>query len=165
LHLARRLGERRSFVATAQAIDDEMRQRIDRHRIERGEDFTTIEEPVDVPSTLAAISDADVVVVDCLTLWLSNLLVRNETEDRIEQRLDALIAAARAAPFHVVFVSNEVGMGVVPESKLGRSFCDVSGHAHQRLGDAMDEIYVGILGTILRLKPGPVEIANSRVPA
>jgi adenosylcobinamide kinase/adenosylcobinamide-phosphate guanylyltransferase len=162
LRLARRLGERRWFVATAQPLDLEMRQRIERHRADRGADFTTIEEPTEIATALEGIPDqSDVVVVDCLTLWLSNLLVRGETEDRIEERLDALLAAVRRAPFHLIFVTNEVGMGVVPESPLGRLFRDLSGRTHQRLSPAMDELYVAALGTILRLRPSSMEVQSS----
>ena len=162
LHLARHLGERRWFVATAQALDLEMQQRIARHQAERGADFTTIEEPVEVAAALDDVAGADVVVVDCLTLWLSNLLVRGENQRRIHERLDTLTAAIHRARFHLILVTNEVGMGLVPETPLGRLFRDVSGHAHQRLSQEMDEVYVAILGTILRLKPGPVEVRPSR---
>lgn len=158
LHLARRLGERRRFVATAQALDLEMQRRIARHRAERGTDFTTTEEAVEIPAFLDAVDDADVVVVDCLTLWLSNLLVRGESEGRIQERLSRLAAAVHGAQFHLILVTNEVGMGVVPETPLGRLFRDVAGHTHQRLSGEADEVYVAILGTILRLKPAPVMI-------
>jgi adenosylcobinamide kinase/adenosylcobinamide-phosphate guanylyltransferase len=161
LHLAHRLGEQRWFVATAQALDPEMQQRIDRHRAERGSAFTTIEEPVELVAALDGVpGSADVVVVDCLTLWLSNLLLRGETEQDLHVRLETLSAALHRVPFHLIFVSNEVGMGVVPESALGRLFRDVTGRTHQHLVPHMDEIYAAILGTILRLKPGPVAVQS-----
>ena len=161
LRLARRLGPRRLFVATAEAHDAEMRARIAQHRNERGSDFETLEEPFDVPELLLRI-EADVVVLDCLTLWLSNMLCRGDGQDGVERHLDALVAALERRAFDAVVVTNEVGMGVVPETALGRTFRDLSGIAHQRVGRLADEIYLGALGTMLRLKPGPV-VAVDRV--
>jgi len=155
---ARRIGTRRVFVATAEALDEEMRLRVAAHRSDRGDDFRTIEEPVALPHALASIVDADVVVVDCLTLWLSNLLVRGATGD------DALVSAAElarvmaAAPFATVVVTNEVGMGIVPENALARAFRDVAGAVHQRLARDAHEVYVAVVGTVLRVRPGPVEM-------
>ncbi|WP_437279172.1 bifunctional adenosylcobinamide kinase/adenosylcobinamide-phosphate guanylyltransferase [Sorangium sp. So ce375] len=164
LSLARSLGERRAFIATAEAFDDEMRARIDAHVLERGDAFVTVEEPIALPERIASLSGVDVVVVDCLTLWLSNLLLRDETEGRalgpIEERIEALAAAVESATPHVVLVSNEVGMGVVPESRLGRAFRDLSGRAHQRLGRSATELYVAVMGAILRLRPGPVALVG-----
>jgi adenosylcobinamide kinase/adenosylcobinamide-phosphate guanylyltransferase len=159
LERARRLGARRVFVATAEALDDEMRARIDRHRCERGADFRTVEAPLAVAETLRRIdgADADVVVVDCLTLWLSNLLVGGASVADIGARVDDVAAAAGERRFHTLLVTNEVGMGIVPEAPLARAFRDVAGRAHQRLAAAADEIYFGALGTILRLRPAPVE--------
>lgn len=161
LALARSLGERRAFIATAEPFDEEMRARIDAHVRERGDAFTTVEEPIALPERIAALSGVvDVVVIDCLTLWLSNLLLRDEPEDRIEERIEALAAAVEAATPHVVLVSNEVGMGVVPESLLGRVFRDFAGRTHQRLGRSASELYVAVMGVILRLRPGPVAVVG-----
>lgn len=164
LSLARSLGERRAFIATAEPFDDEMRARIDAHARERGDAFVTLEEPVALPERIASLTGVDVVVVDCLTLWLSNLLLRDETEgrepERIETRIEALAAAVESARPHVVLVSNEVGMGVVPESRLGRVFRDLAGRAHQRLGRSASELYVAVMGAILRLRPGPVALVG-----
>ncbi|WP_438026727.1 bifunctional adenosylcobinamide kinase/adenosylcobinamide-phosphate guanylyltransferase [Sorangium sp. So ce233] len=164
LSLGRSLGARRAFIATAESFDDEMRARIAAHARERGDEFTTIEEPVALPERIAALSGVDVVVVDCLTLWLSNLLLRDETEgrelDRIEARIEDLAAAVESATPHVVLVSNEVGMGVVPESRLGRAFRDLAGRAHQRLNRSASELYVAVMGAILRLRPGPVALVG-----
>jgi adenosylcobinamide kinase/adenosylcobinamide-phosphate guanylyltransferase len=150
---------RRTFLATGQAFDDEMRARIAIHRAERGGDFVTVEEPVRVVETLAALDPArtDAVLVDCLTLWLSNLLLAELTDERILAEVDRLVATASARRVSVVLVTNEVGMGVVPESSLGRRFRDLTGFAHQRLAAAADEVYVAVLGCVLRVYPGPVE--------
>jgi adenosylcobinamide kinase/adenosylcobinamide-phosphate guanylyltransferase len=101
-----------------------------------------------------------VVVVDCLTLWLSNLLVAELPGPEIAARLEALEAALARRRFHAVVVTNEVGMGLVPETPLGRAFRDLTGRAHQRLARTADEIYLAAMGIILRVHPGPVERAQ-----
>jgi adenosylcobinamide kinase/adenosylcobinamide-phosphate guanylyltransferase len=157
LDLARRLGERKVFLATAEARDQEMTERIADHRRRRGDDFETIEEPLAIAGALGQV-DADVVVVDCVTFWLANLLFRGDGAERILDQVDGLIATLRERPMHAVLVTNEVGMGVVPDHPLGRAFRDVVGTAHQRLSRVADQLYFAVLGNILRLKPGPVEI-------
>jgi adenosylcobinamide kinase/adenosylcobinamide-phosphate guanylyltransferase len=159
---ARALGSRRVFIATAEARDDEMRSRIVRHVDERGGTFGTVEAPLRLVAALTDLRDVDVAVIDCLTLWLSNLLLRGDAEEGIACEVDALLNAAMKAPFAVVVVTNEVGMGVVPESALGRLFRDVTGRAHQRFADCADEIYFGMMGCIVRLRPSPVAIEERR---
>jgi adenosylcobinamide kinase/adenosylcobinamide-phosphate guanylyltransferase len=159
---AQALGARRAFVATAQPFDDEMRVRIERHVQERGPEFRTVEAPFDLAQTLGALRAVDVAVVDCLTLWLSNLLVRGDDEYRVLAAVDALVHTLLEVPFAVVVVSNEVGMGIVPESALGRRFRDVSGHAHQRIAPNARELYFAAMGCVVRLRPGPVSLAEAR---
>jgi len=154
----RALGERRCFVATAQAFDAEMAARIADHVRTRGSDFATVEEPVALVDRLAALRDVDVVVVDCLTLWLSNLMLCDEPAAAIAARIDELARVVRDRPFHTILVTNEVGMGVVPESALGRAFRDLAGRAHQRLAAIADELYLGALGVIVRLRPDPIAV-------
>jgi adenosylcobinamide kinase/adenosylcobinamide-phosphate guanylyltransferase len=151
-------GDRVVFVATAEASDDEMSARIARHREERGGRLRTVEAPVELPETLDALADADVVLVDCLTLWLSNMLIRGADADGILRRVEelrAVVARRRAA---LVLVTNEVGMGLVPDTPLGRVFRDVAGLAHQRLARDADEVHFAALGLVLRLRPGPVTV-------
>ncbi len=172
LDLARRLGPRRVFLATGQAFDDEMRARIATHRVERGaDDFETVEEPVALVETLAALRERGaaaphVVLVDCLTLWLSNLLLADLPDARIHAEIDRLVAllAVPGRRFDVLLVTSEVGLGVVPESALGRRFRDLAGRAHQRLAAAADEIYAALLGCVLRLRPTPLELVAPRAP-
>lgn len=148
----------RVFVATAQAFDDEMAERIALHRATRGPGFRTVEEPLELPHALRTLADGDeIVVVDCLTLWLSNLLVRGDDADAVLRAVGELREVVAERRRHVILVSNEVGMGIVPEHALARTFRDVAGVAHQELARAADEVYVAILGTVLRVKPGPVE--------
>jgi adenosylcobinamide kinase/adenosylcobinamide-phosphate guanylyltransferase len=155
---ARSMGSRRVFIATAQALDDEMRARIARHAEERRGEFSTIEEPLDLCGALARVRDADVAVVDCLTLWLSNLVLRGDGQDRIAQQVEDLGNAIAQAPFLVVVVTNEVGLGLVPETALGRLFRDVVGRAHQHLAARAEEVYFAVLGCIVRLHPSPVAV-------
>ena len=160
LALARRLGKRRGYVATAQARDDEMALRIERHIQERGSDFNTVEAPINVVEAIAAV-DVDVVVLDCLPLWLSNLLLRGDAQPAILRQVDRFIETARSKQFHTIVVTNEVGMGIVPETPLGRAFRDLCGRAHQAFSARADEVYFGALGTLIRLKPGPLAMVTS----
>jgi len=157
LRLARGLGERRIFIATAEAGDAEMASRIVRHSKERGPDFRTLEVPFELEAAFRSLKDVDVVVLDCLTLWLSNLLCRGFNEDDILRRFKDWAAAARGLRCHLIVVSNEVGLGLVPETPLGRVFRDVAGRAHRLLAEGSDEVYFGVMGQMLRLKPAPVE--------
>jgi adenosylcobinamide kinase/adenosylcobinamide-phosphate guanylyltransferase len=153
------LGPRRLFIATAEAGDDEMRARIARHQADRaGAGFETLEEPLALPEVVATARAHDVLLVDCLTLWLSNILGRGASETEALARLDALAAALARRAAHVVVVSNEVGLGVVPETPLGRGFRDLAGAAHQRLAGLADELYLAAMGVVLRLRPPPVEL-------
>jgi len=158
LEHARTLGARRTLLATAEAHDDEMRARIAQHRRERGGDFATVEEPIAVPEAVRALRDCDVVVIDCLTLWLSNLLVRDESASAITARVDALCDALRASGLSSVIVTNEVGMGIVPESSLGRAFRDLAGLAHQRIARSADQVYLAAVGCVLRMRPAPLQL-------
>lgn len=155
LHLAEQLGSRRTYFATAQAFDDEMRERARNHQAEREGRFATVEEPWELCERLAA-DTSDVAVVDCVTLWLSNLLLRGDTTETILGEVERLTSVLRARAGATVLVTNEVGMGVVPETPLGRAFRDISGGAHQRLAACADEVYFGALGLLLRLKPSPL---------
>jgi adenosylcobinamide kinase / adenosylcobinamide-phosphate guanylyltransferase len=152
------LGSRRLFIATAERSDDEMRERIDRHRAERGDTFDTVEEPLALPEAIAADRDHDVIVVDCLTIWIANQLVHGTPADGVLARVAALIDVLGQRRAHVLVVSNEVGMGLVPDTPLGRVFRDVAGTAHQRLVPLADELYLAVMGMVLRLTPPPVEV-------
>jgi len=147
------LGERRAFIATATRSDDEMNERIDRHRADRMNAFDTVEEPLALADTLDGLAGHDVVVVDCLTHWLSNLLVRKTSRDDILSQVDAVVAILQRRHFHALLVTNEVGMSIHPPTPLGRAFVEICGFAHQRFARAADEIYLAVLGTTVRIKP------------
>ncbi|MEM6671568.1 MAG: bifunctional adenosylcobinamide kinase/adenosylcobinamide-phosphate guanylyltransferase [Planctomycetota bacterium] len=157
LERALELGTRRSFFATAEARDSEMLRRIERHRVERGERFRTVEVPLDLPEALAAPGDCDVAIVDCLTLWVSNVMGATESDDPrsdvVDRRIDDLVAALERRSCHVVLVSNEVGMGIVPMHPAARSFRDHIGRAHGLVADMADEVVFAVVGCLLQLKP------------
>jgi adenosylcobinamide kinase/adenosylcobinamide-phosphate guanylyltransferase len=161
LRLAMRHPGPRVFVATAEAFDDEMRARIARHVAERADGFETVEAPRALEDAIAKLRGrAEVVVVDCLTLWLSNMLLGGEASAAIEARVETLATALREAPFASIVVTNEVGMGIVPESELGRRFRDLAGRAHQVLAPRADRLYLAAMGVVMRLRPGPVQLVN-----
>ena len=155
LSLAAKLGARRLFIATAQAKDAEMAARIAAHQQARGDDFATLEVPIALAESLRTVKDVDVVVIDCLTLWLANLLLQDKTAEQLGGMVRELIDTLEEREFHTVIVTNEVGMGIVPENALARQFRDIAGSAHQRLSERADEVYFALLGTMLRLKPRP----------
>ncbi len=167
LQRAAEFGLPMGLLATAEARDEEMRERIRRHQEERGSAIETIEEPFDLVGALQRFESAEVIVLDCLTLWVSNVLHRVEAEfestgfEVVEKnllgQLDVFCDVIEASHFCVLIVTNEVGMGLVPESKLGRLYRDLMGRVHQRLGERAAEVYTAMLGTMLRLKPDPIE--------
>ena len=151
LELARQRGARRAFVATAQAFDDEMRERIAHHRAERDTSFTTIEEPLYPARTIrenAALFD--VILVDCLTLWVNNLLMSEQLEIEA-QGAELVRVAAESSPL-CVFVTNEVGCGIVPENALARRFRDLAGRLNQQAARSAAEVYLLTFGIASRLK-------------
>lgn len=138
------------MIATGQAFDEEMAQRIARHQADRGESWTTLEAPLALPEALATLPEGAVAVVDCLTLWLSNLML---AERDVEAAANALVEAVAACPARLWLVSNEVGLGIVPETSLGRRFRDEAGRLHQRLAQVADTVYFVAAGLPLRMKP------------
>jgi adenosylcobinamide kinase / adenosylcobinamide-phosphate guanylyltransferase len=147
-----------AFIATARPIDDEMQIRITRHRHERPATMRTFEAPRDLCGALALAHGHDAVVVDCLTIWLSNVLVETESSTEAENEIERLCAVIRVCPFSLYLVANEVGLGLVPETPLGRVFRDLAGGLHQRLSAIADEVIFTVMGMPLRLKPMPMEV-------
>ncbi|MEL6678680.1 MAG: bifunctional adenosylcobinamide kinase/adenosylcobinamide-phosphate guanylyltransferase, partial [Pseudomonadota bacterium] len=141
--LARHLGSDRVYIATAQAFDDEMRARIDQHRVDRGQDWATVEAPLDLPDALRAVSDARVVLLDCLTLWLSNVMLAERDLAAAEADLGEALAARRGP---LIAVSNEVGLGIVPDTPLGRRFRDAQGRLNQAIAAQADTVVLVAAG-------------------
>ena len=149
--LAEQLAADRLFVATAQPFDDEMRDRIARHRADRDASWRTIEVPRELPQAIREHGRGDhVMLVDCLTLWLSNLLLADAD---LAAAVDDLAAATAAATTPIVFVSNEVGFGIVPENALARRFRDEAGRLNQRLAAQCDATDLVVAGIPMRIAP------------
>lgn len=146
---AARQGGQPVMIATAQALDEEMSERIARHRAERGPSWRTVEAPMELAAALRQAGAGDCAVIDCLTLWLSNLMF---AEADLSREADALLDAAAACPAELVMVTNEVGMGIVPENALARRFRDEAGRLNRRVADSADAVIVMFAGQALRLK-------------
>jgi adenosyl cobinamide kinase/adenosyl cobinamide phosphate guanylyltransferase len=144
------------FVATAEARDEGMIKRIARHRAERPSRWTTVEEPFELVGRLSGLDGAwDGIVVDCLTLWVSNLLLRGDRDDAILEQADALAELIRRRSSLTV-VSNEVGEGVHPETAMGLRFRDLLGGVNQRVAAACDAVVLMVAGIALTVKAPPV---------
>jgi adenosylcobinamide kinase/adenosylcobinamide-phosphate guanylyltransferase len=155
VQLAKKLGGEVAFIATARAGDEEMAQRILIHRESRPKEWTTIEEPVNIASAIDAARGHNVAIIDCLTLLLSNLMFENRDlneADAILGKIRALVEAAGSFEGTVLVVSNEVGMGIVPENELARKFRDLAGKANQIMAGAADEVYVCFAGIPVKIK-------------
>jgi adenosylcobinamide kinase/adenosylcobinamide-phosphate guanylyltransferase len=143
------------FLATAEPFDEEMVLRIGKHRDERGEHFTTVEEPLYLDHALRELpADTEVVLLDCLTVWTGNLMHYAETkgEGEIEKRINLFLEVLRSPPCNIILVSNEVGMGIVPENALARRFRDIAGILNQRVASLATEAWLLCSGLPLRLK-------------
>lgn len=144
-------GGERVYIATAQAFDEEMRERIARHRIDRGGGWRTIEVPLALAETIAAEDrPGRVLLVDCLTLWASNLLLADAD---IAQATLGLTRAIESRAGGIILVSNEVGLGIVPDNALARRFRDEAGRINQAVAAACDEVVFVAAGLPLTLKP------------
>ena len=143
-------GLSRHYLATGRAWDEEMRERIARHQSDRGEGWQTHEEPVELVARLETLDDpANVILVDCLTLWVANLMMEERVMAEEFARLAAFVPRARAK---LVLVSNEVGLGIVPENRMARDFRDHSGRLHQAIAQSAAEVYFIAAGLPLKMK-------------
>lgn len=146
------------YLATAQPYDDEMTERIGRHRQRRGAVWQTIEEPLLLPRALTRIDgEHRVILVDCVTIWLSNLLLsldenQPDAEAQVLSHLQHLAAVLQEMSTPVILVTNEVGLGIVPENRLARLFRDIAGQANQMLAAAAGEVHLVVSGIPMQLK-------------
>jgi adenosylcobinamide kinase/adenosylcobinamide-phosphate guanylyltransferase len=132
-----------TYIATAQAFDDEMAERIALHRARRGEGWSTVDAPLELAQALRAVPDGRPVLVDCLTLWFSNHMLAEHDLDALSVELESALSAPRG-PWFVV--SNEVGLGIVPDSALGRRFRDAQGRLNQRIAALADRVFFMVAG-------------------
>jgi len=140
------------YIATAEPFDPEMVERIARHKSARGPEWACVEEPLDVAGAVADVSSRhDGVLLDCVTVWLCNVLVR-EGEKAISKRIDELIAALGGRKRDVIVVGNEVGMGIVPDNRMGRDFRDYAGWLNQDLAEIADTVVLVVAGIPMVLK-------------
>lgn len=143
----------KAYVATGQALDREMAERIRRHRASRAADWATAEIPIDLAGWFRdRAASYRTIVVDCLTLWLSNLQGKHVSDRAIPDKVDDLLDAIRSAPAKTVLVSNELGLGVIPVTRAGRRFRDMAGKVHQQIATGADEVHFIIAGQALRIK-------------
>ncbi len=153
LHYANRHFSKKLFMATCEALDEEMAQRIENHKKARGPEWQTIEEPVEIVSKINQHgADGGVILIDCLTLWLYNLLMKWDNDLKIVDETEKLIQTIEENPASFILVSNEVGMGIVPADPLSRRYRDLLGTMNQRIAEALDTVIFMVSGIPLFLK-------------
>lgn len=157
--MAESLPAKRLYVATAPVTDEEMRQRIERHKLARRDrGWETVEEQIDLVGVFERHREHHVVLVDCVTLWVNNLMYRAEQESReldeadVAKQCEAMLDAVEACPGTAIFVTNEVGLGVVPENATARRYRDLIGRANQVIGARADTVTLVCCGIPLHLK-------------
>jgi adenosylcobinamide kinase/adenosylcobinamide-phosphate guanylyltransferase len=145
--------KRKFFIATGQALDDEMTARIEFHRDTRPSEFQTVEEPVNVVVALERLSErADIVVLDCLTLWVSNLMQLYNDDDPILSATDQLAKTLKASAFSSIVVTDEVGWGIVPEHPMARRYRDLLGWTNQKIASVADDVVLMVSGYPIKVK-------------
>lgn len=151
LKLADGMEGTKTYIATAQAYDAEMQERIRNHKDERGQEWHTFEEPLEVSATIKN-AGSGVALVDCVTLWLTNLMGAELKDSEIISKAAGLASVCRQSEANIVIVSNEVGQGIVPDNPMARRFRDLSGKVNQLLAQGADEVYFVAAGIALKMK-------------
>jgi adenosylcobinamide kinase/adenosylcobinamide-phosphate guanylyltransferase len=153
LDYANRHFSKKVYLATCEALDEEMVQRIEHHKKMRGLEWQTIEEPVEIVDKMRQYRDeVEVILLDCMTLWLSNLLTKWDHDSRITDEVDRFIDVMKQTQISLIIVSNEVGMGIVPADPLSRRFRDLSGVISQRIAEVADSVIFMVSGIPVFLK-------------
>ena len=147
--MALNMGDKPVYLATGQAWDDEMSAKIDAHTIQRGPDWITVEAPIALDHALKAVPRDNVVLIDCLTMWLTNLML---AEADIDAATDRVLKVLKSRKAPTVIVSNEVGQGIVPDNKMARQFVTIQGRANQRFAAACDRVIFVTAGLPLALQ-------------
>ncbi len=146
-------GNRKIYIATCVPQDNEMKQRVARHQKERSQNWVTVEEPLHLPQALLENSPkADVMLVDCLTLWVSKLLMETDDEEKLEDAISQLIDTLKKVTGPIVLVSNEVGTGIVPENRLARQYRDIIGLANQAVAKTAGKVIWMVAGIPVTVK-------------
>jgi len=155
LNYADRHFSKKVYLATCEALDEEMVQRIERHKKLRGPEWRTIEEPIGIVDQIRLLGDGvEVILLDCLTLWLSNLLIKWDDDSKIVKETERLIDTMKQSQTSFLVVSNETGMGIVPADPLSRRFRDLSGMANQKMAEAAHTAILMVSGIPVFLKGG-----------
>ncbi len=150
---AKEFAGKRAYIATAQALDPEMARKIEKHQKDRGDAWDTYEEPLAVDELLQKLSGRyPVVLLDCLTLWLSNVMAHSGDESGVLARSERLVHAITEFQGYCIVVSNEVGLGIVPDNPLARKFRDLAGMLNQKVAKAADEVYFTASGIPMKIK-------------
>ncbi len=166
LNVVSKLEGARAYIATGEALDDEMHNRISKHKEDRGPEWNTYEEPLEIAHVLSDIlDDHSIIVIDCLTLWLSNVLIRTKnkeqrtktTEESMKELIDVLQGIKNSSPVtrhasRLFIVSNELGMGIVPENAMAREFRDLTGFLNQKVAEIADEVFLVTAGIPMKIK-------------
>ncbi|MEI6809664.1 MAG: bifunctional adenosylcobinamide kinase/adenosylcobinamide-phosphate guanylyltransferase [bacterium] len=146
-------GRKRAFIATATACDAEMAERIAKHRMERANNFLTIEEPLDLAGALRSLPvGTDAVIIDCLTVWMGNLMHYHGAAMQTFPQIGEFLTAIGSAPFDLLVVTNEVGMGIVPDNEMGRKFRDMAGRLNAQVAQIADVVVLLVSGIPLTIK-------------
>jgi adenosylcobinamide kinase/adenosylcobinamide-phosphate guanylyltransferase len=144
---------RKLYLATSEVLDEEMAVRIEQHKKARGPEWETCEEPIEVVERIRSCGDkVEIILLDCLTLWLSNLLIKWDDDRKVMDEIERLAVAIKESPTSLILVTNEVGMGIVPIEPLARRFRDLSGMANQRVAEAADTVVFMVSGIPMFLK-------------
>jgi adenosylcobinamide kinase / adenosylcobinamide-phosphate guanylyltransferase len=156
LDYADRHFSKKLYLATGEVLDEEMAHRVENHKKARGPEWQTVEEPVEIVDKISAYGNkTEVILLDCVTLWLSNLLLRWDNESRIMEEVDRLSTAVKESRATLIVVTNEVGMGIVPDNPLGRRYRDLAGTANQRMAEVADTVVFMVSGIPIFLKGAP----------
>jgi adenosylcobinamide kinase/adenosylcobinamide-phosphate guanylyltransferase len=153
LHLAEQFPGQKIFLATCMPQDKEMEQRVLRHQQQRSSAWETLEVPVFIPEAIHKNSIKEhVILVDCLTLWINNLILDDDKPENIDNHIQKLTESIEKAECPVILVSNEVGTGIVPENKLARLFRDIAGFANQKVAACVDQVIWMVAGIPVKIK-------------
>lgn len=149
--LAEKSGKPVVFLATCQPLDEEMQRRVAKHKQDRPESWQTVEEPIEIEKVIAGATEK-LVVLDCLTLWITNLVMAGLDQKQIMSKLETLLAFIKSGVFEVIIVTNEIGWGIVPDNQMAREFRDIVGFAHQKIAAQADEVYMTVCGIPMLIK-------------
>ena len=153
LKRAEELGSNKIFLATAAPLDDEMKKRIRAHKMERDGSWETVEETIRIGSVIENRSDADVILIDCLTLWLTNLIFEKNMDDsKISEEIENLAAVIKKSKTNIIAVSNELGFGIVPLEPVTRRFLDLAGELNQKMASAAESVILSVSGIPVLIK-------------